>query len=496
MNSNLRTLKSEMQLTTEEFKGQANSVDALEAKGRILNDQITQQRDKVEALERALKEVGEVYKDQPKKIDEYQQSLNRAKTELIKMERELQENDKYLDEARRSTDQAAKSIDGFGKSVEEATDGSGGRGGLNAFAEQLGDLKGMLVGGAFVAGLKGVADSITAIVEETEEYRRVMGQLEQSSQAAGYTTEQTAEAYNRLYGVLGDTQTAATTVANLQAIGLSQTSLMVLIDQVTGAWAKYGDSIPIDGLAEAINETISVGTATSNFSDVLNWAGTSEDAFNEKLKAANSTAERANIVMTELARQGLEDVATGYREAEAGAIQANEAQARYEEAQAKLAETVLPAKTWLTELATKGWGVLTASIQTAIDAFNQAQALFAKESALRSDSFIVSQEDRMAAYGYEKYYNEDGLLRYRQVESDLAGADTSVKPAATARDVFTASQAAANAALQASGKFDYDTFGATITLQTADGRALGQYVTEFVNEENAANPQARSDTFS
>lgn len=492
----MRTLKSEMQLTTEEFKGQANSVDALEAKGRILNDQITQQRDKVEALERALKEVGEVYKDQPKKIDEYQQSLNRAKTELIKMERELQENDRYLDEAKRSTDQAAKSIDGFGKSVEEATDGSGGRGGLNAFAEQLGDLKGMLVGGAFVAGLKGVADSITAIVEETEEYRRVMGQLEQSSQAAGYTTEQTAEAYNRLYGVLGDTQTAATTVANLQSIGLSQTALMVIVDQVTGAWAKYGDSIPIDGLAESINETIQAGQVTGTFADVLNWAGTSEDAFNEKLAEANTTTERANIVMKELARQGLEEVADGYRINEEAAIKANEAQAKYEEAQANLAEKILPAKTWLTNLATTGWDVLTNSIQTAIDAWNDAKALFAKESELRKDGFFISQEERQAAYGYEKYYNEDGLLRYRQVESDLAGADTSVKPAATARDVFTASQAAANATLQATGRWDYDSFGATITLKTEDGRAFGQYMTEFVNEENAANPQARSDTFS
>ena len=492
----MRTLKSEMQLTTEEFKGQANSVDALEAKGRILNDQITQQRDKVEALERALKEVGEVYKDQPKKIDEYQQSLNRAKTELIKMERELQENDRYLDEAKRSTDQAAKSIDGFGKSVEEATDGSGGRGGLNAFAEQLGDLKGMLVGGAFVAGLKGVADSITAIVEETEEYRRVMGQLEQSSQAAGYTTEQTAEAYNRLYGVLGDTQTAATTVANLQSIGLSQTALMVIVDQVTGAWAKYGDSIPIDGLAESINETIQAGQVTGTFADVLNWAGTSEDDFNKKLAEGETVADRANTVMKELAQQGLEEVADGYRINEEAAIKANEAQAKYEEAQANLAEKILPAKTWLTNLATTGWDVLTNSIQTAIDAWNDAKALFAKESELRKDGFFISQEERQAAYGYEKYYNEDGLLRYRQVESDLAGADTSVKPAATARDVFTASQAAANATLQATGRWDYDSFGATITLKTEDGRAFGQYMTEFVNEENAANPQARSDTFS
>lgn len=52
-----------------------------------------------------------------------------------------------------------------------------------------------------------------------------MSALEASSQLAGYTAEQTAETYKILYGVLADDQTAATTTANLQALGLSQEEL-------------------------------------------------------------------------------------------------------------------------------------------------------------------------------------------------------------------------------------------------------------------------------
>ena len=113
--------------------------------------------------------------------------------------------------------------------------------------------------GAVVAGVQAVTDAITEVVDASEEYRKVMGTLEVSSQAAGYTTEQTAQTYERLYSVLGDSQTAATTTANLQAIGLSQEELMQITDASIGAWARYGDSIPIDGLAEAINETIQAG---------------------------------------------------------------------------------------------------------------------------------------------------------------------------------------------------------------------------------------------
>ena len=114
---------------------------------------------------------------------------------------------------------------------------------------KLDSLKGMLMGGGVVVGIKELTGAILEVEESTREYRQIMGTLETSSAAAGYTAEQTAESYQRLYGVLGDTQTTATTVANLQAIGLSQEDLMVIIDQATGAWATYGDSIPIDGLA-------------------------------------------------------------------------------------------------------------------------------------------------------------------------------------------------------------------------------------------------------
>ena len=61
-----------------------------------------------------------------------------------------------------------------------------------------------------------------------------------------------------------------------------------MIKGTVGAWANYGDSIPIDSLAESINETAKVGKVTGTFADVLNWAGKSEDDFNEKLLACGN----------------------------------------------------------------------------------------------------------------------------------------------------------------------------------------------------------------
>ena len=292
VNSELKNLKSEMSLATAEFKGQANSMEALTTKGRLLQQQYDQQKAKVQALEQAVQDAADAYGEADKRTDDYRRQLNYAKTALVNLNSEIQQNEQYLDEASRSADRCAPSIDEYGREVKEAAQDSSGLSispcsGLDSAVSSLGSLKGALLGGAaagaVVAGVQAVAGAITEVVDASAEYRKIMGTLEVSSQAAGYSAEQTAQTYERLYSVLGDTQTAATTTANLQAIGLSQQDLMLITDSAIGAWARYGDSIPIDGLAEAINETIQAGQVTGTFADVLNWAGTNEDDFNAKL---------------------------------------------------------------------------------------------------------------------------------------------------------------------------------------------------------------------
>lgn len=372
VNSELKTLKSEIALVTSEFKGQENSVDALTDKNRILRQQYAQQAEKVRALQQAVADSTEVNGEAAQRTDELRRDYNYARIALNNLNEELRQNEKYLDEARSSADRAATSIDEYGREIKQAAQESGGFQlsspfkGLDDAIGKLGSLKGALVGGAavgtVVAGVQTVTDAITEVVDASEEYRKVMGTLEVSSQAAGYTTEQTAQTYERLYSVLGDNQTAATTTANLQAIGLSQEELMQITDASIGAWARYGDSIPIDGLAEAINETIQAGQVTGTFADVLNWAGTSEDEFNAKLEAANSSTERAKIVLEELARQGLAEAGQAWIDVNEDIVAANESQLRFEEAQAELGEKLSPVRDWLRDLGTAGFNFLSDTI--------------------------------------------------------------------------------------------------------------------------------------
>lgn len=349
VNQEIGLLSDKMKRADAEFRGQANSIEALTTKNDLLREAQQKQIDKIAKLQTAIEDCGEAYGENDEAVMRFKRQLEKAETDLIDLNDELSSNERYLDEARTSADKCAKSIDEYGKQVKDAAKATddfngagGGKGGIGNLIGQLGSLKKMLVGGAVVAGLKAASDAIIGIVDETEEYRKIMGTLETSAQEAGYTAEQTAESYEYLYGVLGDTQTAATTIANLQAIGLEQDDLRDMIDSVIGAWATYGDSIPIDGLAEAVNETIHAGKVTGTFADVLNWAGVSEDEFNAKLAAANDSAERAQIVLNQLANQGLPETAKAWRDANEDVLAYNESQMKLDEAMGQLGETLAP----------------------------------------------------------------------------------------------------------------------------------------------------------
>lgn len=366
VNNSLSGMKSEMAKVSAEFDGQANSAEALRKKQAILQQQYDQQKEKVQALARMLESAKSAYDENSDVVLSYQRQLNTATVELIKFDRELKNTDKYLDEAAQSADGTASSIDEFGKAVKDAGDeGSDGMGQLkeafgqlgeaaksgdiNGVVAALGSMKGVLVGGAAVAGAKALADGIINITESTKEYRTILGTLETSSKQAGYTQEQTTEIYKKFQAVLGDTQKAATATANLQALKLSQEDLTVLMEQAIGAWATYGDSIPIDSLSESINETVQVGKVTGVFADALNWAGTSEDEFNERLAACADTTERANLVLQQLSEQGLQATGQAWVENNQDIISANSAQEMMNESLARLGEALQPASNFLIE---------------------------------------------------------------------------------------------------------------------------------------------------
>ena len=432
VNNSLSGMKSEMAKVSAEFDGQANSADALRKKQAILQQQYDQQKKKVQALARMLANAKSAYDENSDVVLSYQRQLNTATVELIKFDRELKNTDKYLDEAAQSADGTASSIDEFGKAVKDAGDeGSDGMGQLKEAFSQLGDaaksgdingvvaalgsMKGVLVGGAAVAGAKALADGIINITESTKEYRTILGTLEVSSKQAGYTQEQTTEIYKKFQAVLGDTQKAATATANLQALGLSQENLRTIMEQAIGAWATYGDSIPIDSLAESINETVQVGKVTGVFADALNWAGTSEDEFNERLAACADTTERANLVLTQLSEQGLQATGQAWVENNQDIIAANSAQETMNESLARLGEALQPASNFLIEFGSVYVDWAATAVSAISSVIEKIGDLLKSHEQLQQEAFQnIDSQYNLADY------QANGLVNGNEIDYDKA----------------------------------------------------------------------------
>lgn len=371
VNGELRNLKSEMQLVEETFRDQAESVDALEAKNRVLRKSVEQQEEKVRALQRAMEDGKEAYGEGSAQLDKYQQALNRAQAELIRMNRELDSNQEQLDQARKSSDDYADSLDDLADKMKD-TDGGiedlAGDTGLGDLIKQFKNLKGVVVGTAIVGGIKAIGDAIIGVVESTQEYRQVMGTLQQAGQEAGYSVEETTAVYNRLYSVIGDTGAAAEATTQLQSLGLTQDRLNELTDATIGAWVTMGQSAPIESISEAVQQTISAGTATGAFADLLVMAGVSEDEFNEKLADCQTEAGRFNVVLQELARQGLAETGQGWIDNNQDIVTMNESTAKMDAAMGELGETLAPIAAGLINLGAEAiTKVVVPALNTAIE---------------------------------------------------------------------------------------------------------------------------------
>ena len=127
-------------------------------------------------------------------------------------------------------------------------------------------------------------------------------------------------------------------------MGLGIKDMQKTLDAATAVWTKYGDSIPIEGLTESINETAQVSKVTGNLADALNWAGVSEDEFQAKLDGLSTEQERQALI-TETLNGLYSETADEYRKNNASVMEANKAQSDYTDTLAEMGERIEPVMT-------------------------------------------------------------------------------------------------------------------------------------------------------
>lgn len=367
----LKTLGTEMKAVTSAFDANDKSQENLANQSQVLTEQLSLQEKRIAEIQKALDHARSNYAENSNQVQRWQQAMNNAVAELNKTRSQLSKVQSEMDGTEDSTKDLTEALNDVGGASEKAS------GGLSSMTVAMGNL----ISSGIQAAASAVADLVSSLWnldESTEEYRRAQGRLNTAFEAAGYGADAAQQAYQAFYGILGDTDTATEASQLLAQLAESEEDVATWTEIAAGVSGTFGDSLPIEGLIEAANETAKVGEVTGTLADALNWVGISEDEFNAKLAAAGSESERNRLIMETLSNQYDQAAQAFYRNNEA-LVASRNAQAQMDAVTAQLGNTIANVKNQLTAnllpalsgLADAFNGILTGA-PGATEAFSQA----------------------------------------------------------------------------------------------------------------------------
>lgn len=319
--------------TQKEINHYSTSLEEVAKKEQSASSELGKLTQTIAEQESELKDLQNEYKDAVIVYGKNSKEAKALKGDIEKLSGELDDNKKIVGDAEKALDNLE---DQFDETEEAADDFNKGIDGLKSLGSTV--AKGI---GGIVAGVGGLATAFLATGEGTREFRNNMAKLETSFTEAGLTAEDATETYKSLYSVLGDEGQATEASTFLAKIADNEKELSEMTHTLTGIYATFGASLPLEGLTEAINHTSSLGSVQGNLADALEWSGVNVDDFNEQLAECSDEEERQALIMDTLS--GIYDgAADTYKEVNADIIAQNEAQASLSETMAAFGEKAEP----------------------------------------------------------------------------------------------------------------------------------------------------------
>ena len=319
------------------FAGMADRLGAVQkaaVQASGATDKLTAVMDKQsDQLERAKK----AYTDYILSGEKSRKKAKELAGNIKKLSGELHDNEEKLAKAQKAADKLAGGLKKAGDAAEDAEDG---------FTVMKGAAANLVAQGItkITAACVEAAKSIYGLAGSTREYREDMGKLETAFEAAGKSTELATETYKNFYSILGEEDRSVEAVNHLAKFVETEQDMQKWTDICAGVWGTFGDSLPIEGLTEAANETAKVGKVTGVLADALNWAGVNQEDFQAYLDKCTTEQERAAYI-TEMLNSLYGDSADKYKENNASIIEARKANSDYTDTVAKMGKIIEPITT-------------------------------------------------------------------------------------------------------------------------------------------------------
>ena len=255
---------------------------------------------------------------------------------------------------------SAKGIDRVTKSLKDVQKASGHA--KQGVEKAMGGIKKSVLSAVKAVATLALA---TASLSEGMEFGKLQGKLNAAFQSAGSSAAQATKTFKELYRFLGDSDRAVETAQNLARVTTSEKELAEWTKILQGVYATMGDAIPVETLAESVNETAQVAKVTGTLADALNWMGISEDAVNNQLATMNTAHEREAYLRSLL--NGLySNAAIIYEHNSKAMLDYNQAQANLKIQLADVATKIMPLITAFSNMAAVVLGVLKPAIEVIV----------------------------------------------------------------------------------------------------------------------------------
>ena len=366
--SGLNVLKSELNLASEQFRDNADSVEALTKKNDILDRTILTQKEKIEQIEKALQSSASAYGEADERTNRWKTQLNNAQAELVKMERALKDNEDALQKAQKETDGTTTAFGKLKKALSDTKEQGGGIKGLfsnlkeefsrnNEVMRGLGDaltdvagkfgiqlpegaqkavesLNGINAGAALAAG--GIGLAITAIVKVTKamidmtketaeaaseilRLSSVTGQSTDSIQEFDYAAEMIGVSSDRIRDSLKETTNKMQEARDgNEATAAAYAKLGVSITDANGNLRSAEDVFydTIDALGQMENRTERDALAMDLMSESAQELNPLIDAGSGALKKYAAEAHEMGYVLDNESLTALDNVDNGFHQLE------------------------------------------------------------------------------------------------------------------------------------------------------------------------------------
>lgn len=385
VSSESKKTQADLKEIDKSLKFNPGNTDLLQQRVKALNSAYGETQQKLDAYKQALAQLEAKQQSGARLTAEEERQYDSLKRAILQCENQLESYGKELAETSREAEASKTKLYKFGQTIEDNADK----------LEKAG--KGVERGGlAISGGITAAATGLTALAESQEEAIAKNNQLETAFTSAGSTVEQAQTTYANFYRILGDGDTATEASQNLIRLTQDEEELKKWTDIAAGAYATFGDALPLENLAETAQETAHTGAVTGSFADALNWSTasaeqwsnalsgnsaaqaafnkaiaegqTKEDAFNEALAACKTEQERATLVTDALAGV-YGDAGKAFQETNKDLLASRDAQNELETSMREMGEAALPVKQMVTEIGSEILGKLTPALQAASDWF-------------------------------------------------------------------------------------------------------------------------------